>query len=190
MRKRNGPVRPVRRKAVPPSTRAIVLSPQPIASRSAVLLVRVVEATSGEPLPNAEIIDPDAASHRFTNGDGESRIAWPDRRSLHLRVRQLGFQVEDREVTRPAVPDAVLDTATFALARVACPLPASTTRATTHCATDGDPAPKALAAVAPGVLRMSVECYERGRRGLEGTGHGAVAPAPERDLSQTQAAAG
>ncbi len=46
-------------------------------TESAVLLVRVVEATSGQPLPNAEIIDLDASSHRFTNCDGEARIAGP-----------------------------------------------------------------------------------------------------------------
>ena len=133
-------------------------------TESAVLLVRVVEATSGQPLPNAEIIDLDASSHRFTNGDGEARLSWPDRGRLRLRVRQLGFQFEDRELVRPAAPETVLDTATFALSRVAYMLPDVATRATTHCATDADPATKALAAVALGQLRMSAERYESFRK--------------------------
>ena len=57
-------------------------------TESAVLLVRVVEATSGQPLPNAEIIDLDASSHRFTNGDGEARIRWPDRGRLRGTTRR------------------------------------------------------------------------------------------------------
>jgi hypothetical protein len=71
------------------------------ASTGSVLLVRVVDAASDTPLPNAEVVDVDAGTRRFTNGDGEARISWPERGRLRLRVRQLGFQFEDREVARP-----------------------------------------------------------------------------------------
>src|SRR5215207_601241 len=54
-----------------------------------VLSIRVVEDASRQPLPNAEVIDLDAGTRRFTNADGETRIPWPDRGPLRLRVRQL-----------------------------------------------------------------------------------------------------
>jgi hypothetical protein len=131
---------------------------------NAVLLVKVVDGGSSQPLPNAEIIDLDASTHRFTNAEGEARIAWPDRGRLRLRVRQLGFQFQDRDLTRAADATAAIDTATFTLSRVAYTLPSVATRAPAKCAADGDAASKALAAVALGQLQMSAERYESFRK--------------------------
>jgi hypothetical protein len=134
------------------------------AQQSPVLLVRVLESASGQPLPNAEVIDLESGTRRFTNGDGEARLAWPDRRPLRLRVRQLGFQFEERELTRPTSGSSAPDTSTFALSRVAYVLPDVTTRATSQCTGEGDAASKALAALALGQLRMSAERYESFRK--------------------------
>jgi hypothetical protein len=136
----------------------------PAAPVNAVLLVKVVDAASGQPLPNAEVIDLDASTHRFTNTEGEARMIWPDRGRLRLRVRQLGFQFEEREVSRPIEASTAVDTATFALSRVAYVLPDVATRATAHCAAGGDPAARLLAAVALGQLQMSAERYESFRK--------------------------
>ena len=127
------------------------------------LLVRVVEGTSQQPLPNAEVIDLDSGARRFTNGAGETRIAWPEQGRLRLRVRQLGFQFMERELTQPST-DAALDTATFALSRVAYVLPDVATRATSACATEGDSVAKLLSVVALGQLRMGAERYDAFRK--------------------------
>ena len=65
-----------------------------------VLIVQVVEDAGSQPLPNAEVIDLGSGMRPFTNLDGETRIPWPDRGGLRLRVRQLGFQFIDRDVAR------------------------------------------------------------------------------------------
>jgi len=142
----------------------LLASTQRSPSGNAALLVKVIEAGSNQPLPNAEVIDLDASTHRLTNADGEARIEWPDHGRLRLRVRQLGFQFADRDLTRPADATAVVDTATFTLSRVAYTLPNVATRAAAKCAADGDAASRALAAVALGQLQMSAERYESFRK--------------------------
>ena len=144
---------------------ALVLASTHGSPTANVLLVKVVDGESSQPLPNAEVIDLDASTRRFTNSEGEARIAWPDRGRLRLRVRQLGFQFEDRELTRPAdATAAAVDTATFRLSRVAYTLPNVATRAPAKCVADGDAASRALAAVALGQLQMSAERYESFRK--------------------------
>lgn len=128
------------------------------------LVVRVVEDASRQPLPNAEVIDLDSGAHRFTNAAGEARVPWPDGGRIRLRVRELGFQFTDRELARSAPDGSVLDTVTIALTRVAYILPNVTTSATSQCASDADSATKAMAVVALGQLRMGAERYEAFRK--------------------------
>jgi len=73
---------------------ARVASPQATPS----LVIRVVERTTQQPLPNAEVIDLDGGARRFTNHEGETRLAWGPTGRLRLRVRQLGFQFVEQDV--------------------------------------------------------------------------------------------
>ena len=127
-----------------------------------VLVVRVRESTSGRPLPNAEVIDLESNARRFTNADGEARLAWPAAGRLRLRVRQLGFQFVDRDLTRASERGAA-DSVTFALERVAYTLPDVATKEA-GCSTDADATTKALAVLALGQLSMGAERYEAFRR--------------------------
>jgi len=66
------------------------------------LVIRVLERTTQQPLPNAEVIDLDGGARRFTNAEGEARLGWGPTGRLRLRVRQLGFQFVEQDVTRTA----------------------------------------------------------------------------------------
>src|SRR6187397_591729 len=95
-----------------------------------VLVVRVIEFASQQPLPNAEVIDLESGARRFTNAAGEARVAWPASARLRLRVRQLGYQFVDRDIARVAPGDVVIDTMTVTLGRIAYALPDVATRVT------------------------------------------------------------
>ena len=133
-------------------------------ARTPLLLVRVLEDASRQPLPNAEVIDRETGQSRFTNAEGETRLPFPPSGHLRLRVRQLGFQFVERDVARSTAPDATLDTIAISLARVAYTLPDVTTLATSSCAPDGDPVARTLSALALGQLRMGAERYETLRK--------------------------
>jgi hypothetical protein len=79
---------------------ALTLAATRAASRQGTppLVIRVVERTTQQPLPNAEVIDLDGGARRFTNAEGEARLAWGPTGRLRLRVRQLGFQFFERDV--------------------------------------------------------------------------------------------
>lgn len=128
------------------------------------LLVRVVEDVTRQPLPNAEVIDLGSGARRFTNGDGEARLAWPDSGRLRLRVRQLGFQFVDRALVRASVGPSAVDSVTVTLTRVAYTLPRVATRATLRCDTETDTVTKLLAAAALEQLRMGAERYDAFRK--------------------------
>ena len=134
-----------------------------VRQQAPVLLVRVIESASQQPLPNAEVIDLESGTRRFTNTDGEARVAWPPSARLRLRIRQLGYQFVDRDIARVAPGDLVIDTLTVTLARVAYVLPDVTTHVA-GCSTDADSSTKALAVIALGQLRMGAERYEAFRK--------------------------
>jgi hypothetical protein len=134
-----------------------------VRQQAPVLLVRVIESASRQPLPNAEVIDLESGARRFTNTAGEARVAWPASARLRLRVRQLGYQFVDRDIARVAPGDVVIDTITVTLGRVAYALPDVTTRVT-GCSTDADSSTKALAVLALGQLQMGAERYEAFRK--------------------------
>ena len=129
-----------------------------------VIIVRVVDDASRQPLPNAEVIDVASGVRRFTNGDGEARLMWPDAGRLRLRVRQLGFQFVERDLTRSSTDGLSPDTVTIPLARVAYVLPDVTTRVSTQCQTSDDATEKALAVLALTQLRMGAERYDAFRK--------------------------
>lgn len=126
------------------------------------VVVRVLERASGAPLPNAEVIDLASDTRRFTNGDGEARLAWPASGRLRLRVRQLGFQFVERDLSR-ATGEASADTAVVMLERVAYTLPNVATKAT-GCSTNADSTTKALSVLALSQLSMGAERYEAFRK--------------------------
>jgi len=134
---------------------ARVVSPQGTPS----LVVRVVERTTQQPLPNAEVIDLDGGARRFTNDEGETRLAWGPTGRLRLRVRQLGFQFVDQDVKRSASQAAAGDTVVVTLGRVAYTLPEVTTREN-GCSPDADSVTKALSVVALSQLSMGAERYD------------------------------
>ncbi|HUQ79624.1 MAG TPA: hypothetical protein VM076_00730 [Gemmatimonadaceae bacterium] len=133
-----------------------------VRQQTPVLLVRVLESASGRTLPNAEVIDLESSARRFTNADGEARLAWPTSGHLRLRVRQLGFQFIERDLTR-APERGAADTVTVSLDRVAYALPDVATKAT-GCSTEADATTKALSVLALSQLSMGAERYESFRK--------------------------
>ncbi len=121
------------------------------------VLIRVIDSTSQQPLPNAEIIDRVTGVRRFTNAAGEASMP-RGADELALRGRQIGFQFIDLVVA------ASVDPVTFALARVAYVLPAVHTTTTSACATETDPAAALLSASVLSQLRLGAERYEEFRR--------------------------
>ena len=94
------------------------------------LVIRVLERTTQQPLPNAEVIDLDGGARRFTNAEGEARLGWGPTGRLRLRVRQLGFQFVEQDVTRSTSQAGAGDTLVVTLGRVAYTLPEVATKET------------------------------------------------------------
>jgi len=67
-----------------------------------VLLVRVIESGSPQPLPNAEVIDLESGARRFTNTAGKARIAWPPCTGPHVVQLLELLDVTYRKETPPA----------------------------------------------------------------------------------------
>lgn len=139
-------------------------APVPAVSSEPFLLVRVLEETTLQPLPNAEVIDLDSGARRFTGVGGEAVVAWPASGRLRLRVRQLGFQYADRDVARATTGAAADDTLIVTLHRIAYGLPRVISRAESGCAPGDDPAAKVLSIAALAQLRMSAERYDTFRK--------------------------
>ncbi|MCR4342246.1 MAG: carboxypeptidase-like regulatory domain-containing protein, partial [Gemmatimonadaceae bacterium] len=123
------------------------------------LTVRVVEDSTLQPLPNAEVAVPALGRRYLTNSRGEIRLSRPADGSLVIRVRQIGFRPVTRELA--AVPG---DTVVVRLARVAYELPRVVTTADRGCDDAPDPASAALSARVLEQLRFSAERYELFRR--------------------------
>lgn len=123
------------------------------------LTVRVVEDSTLQPLPNAEVALPASGTRYLTNGRGEIRLSRPAVGSLAIRVRQIGFRPVTRELA--AVPG---DTVVVRLERVAYELPRVVTTADPGCADLPDPASAERSARVLEQLRASAERYEFFRR--------------------------
>lgn len=122
------------------------------------LLVKVVEETTLQPLPNAEVLLVGSGRRYLTNSRGEIRLARPAVGSLVIGVRQIGFRPVTRELAAPG------DTAVVRLARVAYELPRVVRTADRPCDDAPDPASAALSARVLEQLRFSAERYELFRR--------------------------
>jgi len=135
----------------------LVVSPVAVGAQPAIVRVRVVEEATNEPLPNAEIMDRVSGTRRFTNAAGEALFP-RDTRSIALRVRQLGFRYVDGTI------GVGVDSATFALKRVAYILPPVHTTTTTTCSPGTDSTAATLSAAVLEQLRAGAERYEAFRR--------------------------
>jgi hypothetical protein len=120
-------------------------------------LVRVVDAASGRPLPNAEVTDLATERVRLTDGEGAVRLTPTGDGVLRVRVRQIGY----RPAQQTLAVDA--DSATVALQRVTYLLPGVVATAPTGCGTPPDSVARLSAAVLE-QLRAGAERYETFRR--------------------------
>lgn len=125
------------------------------------LTIRVVDAVTREPIPNAQVTDLDAVVQHLTNARGEARFDWGGRPLVHVRVRQLGYRFVER-VFRAADPGA--DTVTFALDRVPFVLPEQRAVAIDRCDMQTDSATQALSLFALSQLRLAAEHYDQFRQ--------------------------
>ena len=140
---------------------AWVPSPPEPSVRAGTLLVRVVDAGSHEPIPNAQVTDLDSAVQRLTNGRGEARFDWSGRPAMRLWVRQLGYRLAER-VVRPGAGGT--DTAVVALDRVPFVLPEQRAVAIDRCDLRTDSATQELSLYALSQLRLAAEHYDQFRR--------------------------
>ena len=124
------------------------------------LLVKVLD-DNRRPLQNAEVIDVESATGRFTNDSGVVRVPWPQSRRLHLRIRQLGFKPVDRVVDADS-GSSRRDSLTVVLDRVAFALPPIVTREAQRCE-EIDSAASFRAVPALEQLRLGAERYARFR---------------------------
>lgn len=124
-------------------------------------VVRVVDAASRDPIPNAQVTDLDAAIQRLTGAQGEARFDWSDRPEVRLRVRQLGYRARDLLV-HPGAPAA--DTTDVALVRVPFVLPELRAVAIDRCDQRTDSATQDLSLFALSQLRLAAEHYDQFRR--------------------------
>ena len=138
--------------------------PRPTPARHAstgTLIVRVIDAQSHAPIPNAQVTDVDVSVQRLTTSLGEARFAWGDRPVVHARVRQLGYRFAERTIRRG---DGDTDTATFALDRIPFVLPPQRAEAIDNCGLRTDSATQELSLVALSRLRLAAEHFDEFRR--------------------------
>ena len=129
------------------------------ASQGPVLLVRVVDAASRRPLPNAEVRSMDDGRLQLTDAMGEARVTWPPSRTLRLRVRQIGFRFAERTVQ--AAEESSSDSAVFALERVPIVLPELRATALQPCETNEDPEVARLSLAALEQLQLAATNYRQ-----------------------------
>ncbi len=123
------------------------------------LVVTVIDSGARYPLVNADVIDLSTGKHRFTDERGQARLAWPSDGQLRLRVREVGYQPQQRTLRQAATPNAAT---TFAMNRVAYVI--STVKAISHCtaATDSGSLDQSVAALDQ--LKQGAEKYDQFRR--------------------------
>ncbi len=135
-------------------------SPPAHARQPSTIVIAVVDDLSRRPLANADIIDLSSGRHRFTDEQGQARLAWPTDGLLRLRVREVGYTPIDR--TLRVGQEANDGTATFEMSRIAYVI--APVRSTSRCATDSDSASRLLSVGVLEQLRQGAEKYEYFRR--------------------------
>ena len=153
--------------AAPPLAPTSSATPRPASSvrraarvRAAIpvtLLIRVIDSSSGSPLPNAEVSTP--SRRRLTDAEGNVRFPWPEGGAISIRVRQLGFRYADRTLHRGTSRTATEDTVVVALAHAVFALPQVVTQAEARCRGTQDPASMALSNASMELLRFGAEQY-------------------------------
>ena len=124
-----------------------------------VLIVTVVDSGARYPLVNADVIDLATGQHRFTDEAGQARLTWPSDGQLRLRVREVGYQPQQRTLRQAATPNAA---ATFAMNKVAYVI--SPIKAISHCSTGADSASLDLSLAVLDQLKQGAEKYDQFRR--------------------------
>jgi hypothetical protein len=123
-----------------------------------ILVVTVIDSGAHYPLVNADVIDLSTGQHRFTDEDGHARLTWPSDGQFRLRVREVGYQPQQRTVRQAATTTI---TATFAMNKVAYVI--STVKAISHCSTGGDSASLDLSLAVLDQLKQGAEKYDQFR---------------------------
>jgi hypothetical protein len=124
-----------------------------------ILVVTVIDSGARYPLVNADVIDLATGQHRFTDEAGLARLAWPSDGQLRLRVREVGYQPQQRTLRQANTADAAM---TFAMSRVAYVI--SPVKAISHCSTAADSASLDLSLAALDQLKQGAEKYDQFRR--------------------------
>jgi hypothetical protein len=123
------------------------------------LIVTVIDSGARYPLANADVIDLTTGQHRFTDEAGQARLTWPSDGQLRLRVREVGYQPQQRTLRQAATPNAA---ATFAMNKVAYVI--SPVKAISHCSTGADSASLDLSLAVLDQLKQGAEKYDQFRR--------------------------
>ncbi|HEY5086746.1 MAG TPA: hypothetical protein VII66_05225 [Gemmatimonadaceae bacterium] len=126
--------------------------------------MRVIDDATRQPLVNAEIITLGTQQNSFTNDHGEARLLRPPEGSLHVRVREIGFEFADRDIPHAPGTAQIADTIVVMLQPVSYKLPKVTTEATNSCGATTDSLSESLSALVLSQLRLSAERYEAFRR--------------------------
>lgn len=132
----------------------------------AAVVIHVVDALTGRPLANADVVDLRTDIVRLTDERGAVRVQAAG--ALRVRVRQIGYRAAERVLAGPGTGG---DTVAVALERVVFRLPGVLTTAEATCpareasdtAPDGS-APGALAAEVLLQIRTAAERYDSFRR--------------------------
>ncbi len=124
-----------------------------------VVIVTVVDSGARYPLANADVIDLATGQHKFTDEAGQARLVWPSDGQLRLRVREVGYQPQQRTLRQAATPNAA---ATFAMNKVAYVV--SPVKAISHCSAAADSASLDLSLAVLDQLKQGAEKYDQFRR--------------------------
>ena len=127
--------------------------------QTSILVVTVVDSGAHYPLVNADVIDLVTGQHRFTDEAGRARLTWPSDGQLRLRVREVGYQPQQRTLLQAVTPNA---SATFAMNKVAYVI--SPVKAISHCSTGADSASLDLSLAVLDQLKQGAEKYDQFRR--------------------------
>jgi hypothetical protein len=128
-------------------------------TQSSILVITVVDSGARYPLVNADVIDLSSGQHRFTNEAGQARLTWPSDGQLRVRVREVGYQPQQRMLQQAATPNAAT---TFAMSKVAYVI--SPVKAISHCSTAADSASLDLSLAVLDQLKQGAEKYDQFRR--------------------------
>jgi hypothetical protein len=105
------------------------------------------------------VIDLTTGQHRLTDEAGQARLTWPCDGQLRVRVREVGYQPQQRTLRQEAAPNAA---STFAMNKVAYLV--SPVKAVSHCSTAADSASLDLSLAVLDQLKQGAEKYDQFRR--------------------------